>query len=158
MTDEPYILFELAGTHYAVPSRFVRKIELIDHITPVPNGPPALEGVVFSTGNVIPALNLRTRFGMSRVEFNLRTRLIIVETGTRTVGLIVDTAREFLGIPAGSIQPPHEAITVLSGKYLEGIARLGDRLVLVVNIEELVNLTDAALNVAPSTPLQQPAV
>jgi chemotaxis signal transduction protein len=93
---EPFVLFELAGTTYGVRSRFVQQMEMIEHITPVPNAPPAVEGVVLARGQVIPALNLRVRFGFERAPFDLRTRLMVVNHGERTLGLIVDTSREFL--------------------------------------------------------------
>jgi purine-binding chemotaxis protein CheW len=147
MSDEPvtsksFIIFELAGTTYAVASRAVQKMEMLEHITPVPNAPPAVEGVVFSRGQVIPALNLRVRFGFEKIPIELRTRLIVIASNGRTVGLIVDTAREFLSIPSSAIQPPTEAISGLSGKYLEGIATLGERIILILNLDEVINLAD----------------
>src|SRR5919112_4096089 len=122
---EPFILFELAGTTYGVRSRFVQQMEMIEHITPVPNATPSVEGVVLARGQVIPALSLRARFGFEKIPYDLRARLVVVNSAGRTIGLIVDTAREFIRIPAGTIEPPPEAITGLSGKYLEGIATTG---------------------------------
>jgi purine-binding chemotaxis protein CheW len=137
---EPFVLFELAGTTYGVRSRFVQQMEMIEHITPVPNAPPAVEGVVLARGQVIPALNLRVRFGFERVPFDLRSRLMVVNKGGRTLGLIVDTAREFLRIPAAAVEPPPEAITGLSGKYLEGIATIKDRMILVLDLDEVIDI------------------
>jgi purine-binding chemotaxis protein CheW len=139
---EPFILFELAGTTYGVRSRFVQQMEMIEHITPVPNATPAVEGVVLARGQVIPALSLRVRFGFEKIPHDLRARLVVVSSGGRTVGLIVDTAREFLRIPAETIEPPPEAITGLSGKYLEGIATIGGRMILVLNLQEVIDIGD----------------
>ena len=139
---EPFIIFELAGTAYALPSRLVQQMEMTEHITPVPNAPPAVEGVVFSRGQVIPTVNLRTRFGFERIPFDLRTRLIVVSLGNRTVGFVVDSAREFLSIPSEAIQPPNEAISGLSGKYLDGIATLEGRMILILNLDEVINVAD----------------
>jgi purine-binding chemotaxis protein CheW len=139
---EPFILFELAGTTYGVRSRFVQQMEMIEHITPVPNAPPAVEGVVLARGQVIPALSLRARFGFGKIPYDLRARLVVVSSGGRTIGLIADTAREFVRIPAGTIEPPPEAITGLSGKYLEGIATIDGRMILVLNLEEVIDLGD----------------
>jgi purine-binding chemotaxis protein CheW len=139
---EPFILFELSGTTYGVRSRQVRQIEMIEHITPVPDAPPFIEGVVFARGQVIPAVSLRARFGFERIGGDLRTRLIVVGAGSRTVGLIVDTAREFLSIPADTITPPPEEISGLSGRYLEGIASLGNRLVLILDIDEVLRMSE----------------
>lgn len=136
---EPFILFELAGTTYAVRSRFVQQVEMVEHVTPVPNAPTAVEGVVLARGQVIPALNLRARFGFERVAFDLRARLVVVSTAGRTLGLIVDSAREFLRIPESSIEPPPEAITGLSGKYLEGVATIKGRIILVLNLDEVID-------------------
>ena len=137
---EPFILFELAGTTYGVRSRFVQQIEMIDDVASVPNAHPALEGVVLVRGQVIPALNLRTRFGFERVERELRSRLVVINTGTRVVGLVVDTAREFIRIPPESIEPPPEALTGLSGHYLEGIAMIGERMILILNLDAVLDL------------------
>jgi purine-binding chemotaxis protein CheW len=139
---EPFILFELAGTTYALRSRLVQQMEMIEHITPVPNAPPFVEGVVFARGQVVPAVNLRQRFGFDRIPHDLRTRLVVVSIAGRSVGLVVDAAREFVNIPADAIQPPPAAGTGLSGKYLQCIVRLGDRLVLVLDIDEVLNFSD----------------
>jgi purine-binding chemotaxis protein CheW len=136
---EPFIFFELAGTSYGIRSKIVQQMEMVEQITPVPNAPDFVEGVVFSRGQVIPTLNLRVRFGFEKVPYDARTRLIVINTGGRIVGVIADTAREFITIPVNTIQPPPEAIAGLSGKYLEGIATLDDRIVLILNVEELLN-------------------
>ena len=138
--SESFILFELAGTTYGVRSRFVQQIEMIEHVTPVPNATAAVEGVVLARGQVVPALNLRVRFGFDKAPFDLRSRLIVVNMGERPVGMIVDTAREFLIIPATIIEPPPEAIAELSGKYLEGIATLDGRLVIILNLAEVIDI------------------
>ena len=139
---ETFILFEDAGTTYGMPSQSVQQMEMVEHITPVPNAPAFVEGVVFSRGQVVPAVNLRQRFGFDKKLHDLRTRLIVVAHSNRTVGLVVDAAREFVAIPASSIQPPPEAITGLSGKYLRSIARLGERLVLIIDVDEVLNFSD----------------
>ena len=137
---EPFILFELAGTTYGVRTRFVQQIEMIEDVASVPNAHPAVEGVVLVRGQVIPALNLRTRFGFDTVERNLRSRLVVINTGSRVVGLVVDTAREFIKIAPESIEPPPEALTGLSGKYLEGIASVNERMILVLNLDAVLDL------------------
>jgi purine-binding chemotaxis protein CheW len=142
---EPFILFELAGTTYGVRSRFVQQVEMIEHVTPVPNAPPAVEGVVLARGQVIPALSLRRRFGFESVPFDLRSRLVVVSTGGRTIGLIVDSAREFLRIAESFIEPPPEAITGLSGKYLEGVATISDRIILVLDLDEVIDVGEQQL-------------
>src|SRR5262245_32896628 len=139
---DTYILFELAGTSYAVPSNSVQQVQMVEQITPVPNALAVVEGVVYSRGRVIPALNLRVRFGFDKVPFDLRTRLVVVNVEGRVVGLLVDTAREFVRLQESMIQAPPEGITGLSGKYLEGIASIKGRLVLVLNLGAVIDVGD----------------
>src|SRR5262249_31241836 len=133
------ILFSVAGTTYAVRSHEVRHMEMVGEITAVPNAPPFVEGVVFSRGQVVPVLHLRVRFGFERVPHDLRARLWVAAGGGRWVGLRADDARESVPISAPSIPPPADSLAGLSGNYLEGIATIGDRLVLVVRLAQVID-------------------
>jgi purine-binding chemotaxis protein CheW len=143
-TAESFILFELAGATYGVASGAVEQIEMVEVITPVPNAPAFVEGVVFSRGRVVPAINLRQRFGFERTPHDARARLVVISHGERRVGLLVDAAREFLAIGPDSIQLPPEGLAGLSGKYLKNIARIGERLVLILDVDEVLNFTEVA--------------
>ncbi|HKH71655.1 MAG TPA: chemotaxis protein CheW [Vicinamibacterales bacterium] len=143
---QTYILFGVAGTTYAIKSQQVLHIEMIEHVTPVPNAPAFVEGVVFSRGQVVPVINLRARFGFERGAITLRSRLLVVQHETRRVGLLADESREFIRISDTAIRPPQEAIGGLSGNYLEGVASLGARIVLVLNVRELVETVPTALS------------
>ena len=134
-----YIVFTVAATAYGLSSRDVAHVELVDEVTRVPNVPPYVDGVVFSRGTVVPAVSLRARFGFERLPYDSRTRLIVVQHGGRTVGLIVDAAREFVSIPDVTIQPPAEGLTGTSGRYLRGVATVGDRMILILDVAELLN-------------------
>jgi purine-binding chemotaxis protein CheW len=139
---EPFVLFELAGTTYALPSLDIQQMEMIEHLTPVPNAPACVAGVVFLRGQVVPAVDLRTRFGFPRVPYSLRTRLIVVMAGGRRVGLIADTASEFVRIPAGAIQPPPEGVSGDSSRYVRGVALLGERVVLILDAQAAIGHLD----------------
>ncbi len=141
MTDEQdtYVLFELAGAMYGVRSADVQQLDMVGAITPVPNSPPYVRGVVAVRGVVIPVVDLRTRFSFSAVEPGMRSRLVIVRNEARTVGLMVDSARDFARITAETIEPPPVAVSGLSGKYLRGVASHGDRLVLILDIGALLD-------------------
>ena len=143
-TAEPYVLCELAGTAYAVPSRAVERMEMVEQITPVPNAPAFVDGVVFSRGRVVPAVNLRRRFGFDRVPYDLRTRLVVVSHAGRAVGLIVDAAREFVTIPADAVQPPPEGLAGTSGSYLAGVATLSGKVILILDVAAVLEHTAAA--------------
>lgn len=135
---ETYVIFELAGTTYGVRSSEVRQLEMIEHITPVPNASDRVEGVVFSRGQVIPAISLRVRFGFPKIPYDIRSRLLVVGVGDRTVGLIVDSAREFKSIPPEAISPPPEGLAELSGRYLEAVASIDEGTVLLLDLGEVL--------------------
>ena len=142
--SDSYVLFELAGATYALRSDDVVQLEMVHAPTPVPNAPDFVDGVVSVRGQVIPAVSLRARFGFARAAHDLRSRLVVVRAVGRTVGLIVDSAREFASIPPDAVRPLPEGIGGMSGRYLRGVAQQGDRLVLVVDVPELLALDAAA--------------
>lgn len=150
MSNETYVFFELAGTLYALASREVRHIEMLDHVTPVPNTSPAVEGVIFSRGQVIPAMNLRVRFGFAREAHTLKTRVIVVEIHQRTVALIVDAAREFRVIPDNAIRPIDQTLAGVDRNYLRGVATVNDRLVLLLNLSAVLNPGEASRIAEPA--------
>jgi chemotaxis signal transduction protein len=142
---ESYVFFELAGSIYGIPSQNVRHIEMFEHVTLVPNANPAIDGVVFSRGQVIPALNLRVRFGFAREKNTLRTRIIFATVHDRTVGLIVDTAREFQNLSTDKIGPIEGTLTGINGRYLKAVTKVGERLVLILDLDAVLNVDDVQL-------------
>ena len=140
-----FILFTVAGTTYALPSQDVAHVEMVEQITRVPNAPAFVDGVVFSRGQVVPAVNLRARFGFERVSADMKTRLLVVQTRGRSIGLLADDCREFIQIPPASIHPPGDALGGDGAQYVLGIATTGDRMIVVLNLDELLNTQDPIL-------------
>ena len=144
-SNEHYILFTVADTTYALPSDQVAHVEMVEQITRVPNAASFVDGVVFSRGQVVPAVNMRVRFGFERAPRDLRTRLLVVQMGGRSVGLLVDACREFLIIPSTAIQPPGEGLTGIGVRYISGIATLNDRLVVILDLGVLLDSAEPIL-------------
>lgn len=150
---DTYILFEIEGAAYAVRSSHVQHIEMLEQITPVPNTAPAVDGVVFSRGQVIPAINLRARFGLPRQDATPRTRLIFIQVQGRSVALVVDSAREFRRIPSDAIRPMQSTLVGIAGNYVEGVATVNGRNVLLVDIGAVLTLSEIDLpQNAPQVP------
>jgi purine-binding chemotaxis protein CheW len=144
-SNSSFILFQVSGSTYGLPAACVQQMEMLERVTPVPNAAPCVDGIVFSRGQVVPAVNLRQRFGFEKIPYDGQTRLIVVSNDARRVGLIVDSSREFVSIPTEAIQPPPESLTALSGKYLKCIATLDKRLVLILDLDALLTFTDNQL-------------
>ena len=144
-SSDHYILFSVAGTTYALPSQQVAHVEMVEQITRVPNAAAFVDGVVFSRGQVVPALNMRVRFGFERAARDLRTRLLVVQAGGRSVGLLVDACREFLAIPPASVQPPGDSLAGASTRYITGMATVNDRLIVILNLNALLDSAEPIL-------------
>jgi purine-binding chemotaxis protein CheW len=142
MSTETYVLFELEDAAYGVRSDLVQHVEMLEHVTSVPNAAPAVDGVVFSRGQVIPAINLRVRFGLPRQAHTSRTRLVFLKVRERIVALIVDAAREFQRIPASAIRPVQETLVGIQGNYVEGVAMVRNRSVLILDVGAVLTLEE----------------
>lgn len=142
IADDSYILFELNGAAFGVRSSQVQHVEMLEHVTPVPNTAAAVDGVVFSRGQVFPALNLRARFGLPRQAPTPASRLIFLRVQDRVVALIVDSARQFERIPAGEIRPVEATLVGVEGNYVEGVATVKSRSVLILDIGKVLTLEE----------------
>ena len=143
--NDNYILFTVAGTSYALPSQAVTHVEMVEQITRVPDAPPYVDGMVFSRGQVVPAINLRARFGFERTPLDVSSRLLVVHNRGRSVGLLVDACREFLRLPQDVIHPPGDAITGLGAQYIDGVANAGERLIVILGLDRLLGTTEHAV-------------
>lgn len=139
---DTYIIFELDSAAYAVRSSDVQHVEMLEHVTRVPNTAPAVDGVVFSRGQVFPAINLRARFGLPRQPYTSKTRLIFLKVKDRVVALIVDSAREFERIDAAAIRPIQETLVGIDGNHVEGVATVRGRSVLILNVGVVLTLEE----------------
>jgi purine-binding chemotaxis protein CheW len=141
--SDHYILFLVNGTTYALRSDDVAHVEMAEQVTAVPNAAAFVDGVVFSRGQIVPAVNMRARFGFAREAASLRTRLLVVQVRGRAVGLLVDSCREFLTIPPDAVHPPGEALSsAVDASYIGGIATIGNRVIVLLNLDTLLNTAD----------------
>lgn len=156
-SHESYVIFELAGSTYGISSQSVQHVDMFEHVTRVPNANPAIDGVVFSRGQVIPALNLRVRFGFPREAHTLQTRIVFATVHGRVVGLIVDSAKEFKDLATQTIRPIEQTLTGINGKYLRAVTTVSGRLVLLLDLEAVLNLEDVQLPAETAAPPAQTA-
>lgn len=137
--DIKVIIFRLKKEEYGVDVRQVNSIERMEHITRVPNTPPFVKGVINLRGVVIPIVDLRKRFGIEEKDYNDSTRIIIVNVEDMEVGLIVDAANDVVDLPAGTIEPPPKVVGGVESKYLRGVAKLSNRLLILLNLDKVLS-------------------
>ncbi|MBI1308818.1 MAG: chemotaxis protein CheW [Proteobacteria bacterium] len=133
------VTFELFGEIFALPILDVREIIRMTTITPVPQAPPFVEGVINLRGQIIPVVDLRKRFGLTSEKAGEDTRIIVVELGNNMViGLIVDAVREVERIPTDTINPPPALVAgSIGSEYIKGISNHEDKMIVHIDMRKV---------------------
>lgn len=125
----------------ALPLPFVERVVRAVYLTPLPDAPEIVLGVVNLAGRIIPAVNMRRRFRLPEREIALTDQLVIAHTAQRSVALVTDTVG---GISEYVESDIVDAETILPGlEYIEGVVKLGDGLVLIHNLDRFLSLEEA---------------
>lgn len=127
---------------YGIPIALVREIVRVPDITAVPNTQEYVEGVINLRGKIVSVMDLRKRFGESAVENNKKNRIVVVEFESRTVGLIVNSASEVLKISSSEIAPPSSVFIDGEVDYVTGVAKLGERLIILLDLNKVLKTRD----------------
>ena len=139
LEERQLVIFDLAAESYGVDINAVQGIIRMQTITRVPRTPEFVEGVINLRGEVIPVVDLRKRFGLTATEETKDSRIVVVYIGGQQVGMVVDAVTEVLRISADSIEPPSSVITSADSAYLMGIAKLEDRLITLLDLEQALS-------------------
>ena len=131
------VVFELAGQAYGLYINTVQEIIPVPRITRVPGTPPYVKGVISLRGRVVLIVDLHTWFGLPVAEDTIASRVLVADAGDQDVGIVVDVATEILRVPAESIEPPSPVVTGASSAYLAGVAKVGERLILLLDFKRL---------------------
>lgn len=131
--------FMIGSEEFGVDILKVQEINRLVQITKVPNSPEFVEGVINLRGRVIPIIDLRIRMGIDKKGNDSHTRIIIVETNSKTVGFIVDRVTEVLRIPANVIEAPPEIATGVESHFITGVGKLEDRLLILLDLDKIMS-------------------
>ncbi len=151
--DNPVIQlvgFRLDNEDYAIAITKIQEIILIKPITRIPQVPDFIEGLINLRGSVIPIVNLRKRFGLPPRDLDDETRIIVVNVHDKTVGCIVDAVTQVMRINRDQVQPPPLGVLAVNHQYLAGLAKLDDRLMIILEIEKLFEAEELATPLAPA--------
>ena len=140
--DEQIVVLDLGGEAYGVEIGRVEEIIRMQAITRIPNGPAFIEGVTNLRGRVIPVLDLRKRFGLTASESTRRSRIVVGELGEHTVGLVVDGVSEVLLVSSESVEPPSTLVTSADSAFLRGVAKLDERLILLLDLSRILTRSE----------------
>jgi purine-binding chemotaxis protein CheW len=141
--------FHLDGDDYAIPITKIQEIILMKPVTRVPQAPAFIEGLINLRGVVIPVINLRKRFGMPHRDVDDETRTIVLSLHDKTVGCIVDAVTRVMRLTGDQIQSAPTTVLSVARNYISGLAKLDDRLLIVLDVEKLFDPAELAVE-APS--------
>jgi purine-binding chemotaxis protein CheW len=138
-----YLTFGLGNEFYGIPVLQVREIIKLVPITTVPQMPEAVKGVINLRGKIIPILDLRTKFGLTRVEQTERTCIIVAQVGSGSggvmnMGLVVDAVEEVLNINASEIEETPDFGMAVDTTYIRGIAKVKGTVKILLEIDRVV--------------------
>ncbi|GAC1544779.1 MAG: chemotaxis protein CheW [Candidatus Velthaea sp.] len=133
------VSFALGSEEYGVDIAQVQEINRMVAITHVPRAPHFMEGVINLRGQLIPIIDLRTRFGMPRAEHTKNTRIVVTEIGSKRVGMVVDSVSEVLRIPVDQIEDAPDMIAAVETEYIRGVGKIADRLIIMLDLARIIS-------------------
>jgi purine-binding chemotaxis protein CheW len=137
-TRGQFLTFTLDGEAYGVDILAVQEIKGGAAVTPVPNTPRHVRGVMNLRGAIVPVVDLRLRLGMAPAEEDQAAVIVVVRVGTHPCGLAVDSVSDVLDLAPEAIEPPPAAAARAGGGTVRGIAKAEDRLVVLLDVERLI--------------------
>jgi purine-binding chemotaxis protein CheW len=137
------VTFALGSEEYGVDIAQVQEINRMVTITHVPRAPQFMEGVINLRGQLIPIIDLRTRFGMERSERTKNTRIVVTEIGNKRVGMVVDSVSEVLRIPVEQIENAPDLVAGVDTEYIRGVGKMGDRLIIMLDLGRIISGTES---------------
>ena len=149
--EEQFLTFNLAGEEYGVPILKVQEIRSWDRVTPIPNSPPYIRGVLNLRGLIVPIMDLRLRFNLKETEYTPVTAIVVINVAGRMAGLVVDSVSDVISIGTDqrSAAPSYDGQK--EREFIKGLAQTEGKLMILLDIDRLVGheALDQAVTVGP---------
>jgi purine-binding chemotaxis protein CheW len=138
--DDVYLTFKVDGESYGVGVAHVTEIVRIQEVNRMPGMSGAFRGVINLRGHVVPVLDMRVRFGLSPLESNDRTVIVVLELAEERAGLMVEEVTEVVEIAARNIEPASSAVGPERAKstLVKGVAKRGEKICMVLDVERVL--------------------
>lgn len=152
-----FLTFTLGDEEYAVDVLRVQEIKGYSAVTPIPTAPHFIRGVMNLRGTVVPVVGLRETFGMPPIAYDKFSVIVVLTVGTRVIGLLVDAVADVVDLETGQIEMPPELGDRVDTSYITGIARAGEKFIIVLSIEKIVSGADIPNATASEHPISTAA-
>jgi purine-binding chemotaxis protein CheW len=141
--------FQVGRETYGVPITSLHEIVRVPQITPVPDAPAHMEGVINLRGKIVSVIDLRKRLGQKDITPSKRNRILVVEHNGRLCGLMVDSASEVLKVPAGDVQPSTTVLQEGGQSCVTGLGKFRGRLIVLLDMARLLEFSGVQSSVTP---------
>ncbi len=142
---QEFLTFTLGSEEYAIDILRVQEIRGYDQVTAIANSPAFIKGVINLRGAIVPIVDLRIKFNLPSVTYDPFTVVIILNVLNRIVGIVVDSVSDVLALTPNEIKPAPEFGGSFDTQYLMGLATVEERMLILVNIEQLMSSQEMAL-------------
>lgn len=140
MAERKYVIFKLNKEEYGVDIMTVKEVSEVKEAIKVPNTPYFVDGIINIRGDITPIINLKKRFNIEDDEkVKDGSRIIVVSLKNKLVGFLVDDASQVLAIDEKNIDPAPELVAGADKMYVEGIGKISDRMVIILDLEKVLN-------------------
>ena len=140
-----YLTFRLDQEEYGIDILKVQEIRGYEAPTRIANAPEFIKGVVNLRGTIVPIVDMRLKFNCSQAEYNTFTVVIILNLRHRVVGIVVDSVSDVMELSSESIRPAPDIDSVIDNSCILGLGSVGDRMLILLDIEKLMSSTDMGL-------------
>jgi purine-binding chemotaxis protein CheW len=153
--EEQFLTFRLDGQEYGIAILKVQEIKGWDKMTPIPNSPPYVKGVLNLRGVIVPVFDLRLRFGLPETVRDAFTVIIVVNIGGRMAGIVVDAVSDVINVSPEQQCAAPEYEGQQNREFIKGLAQVEDKLLILLDIDRMVNpealeKSEAVVSVAAS--------
>jgi purine-binding chemotaxis protein CheW len=135
----------LGAEEYGMDILKVQEIRGYDAVTVIANTPDFIKGVINLRGIIVPIVDLRIKFHLGKVEYDQFTVVIILNLGSRVVGIVVDSVSDVLSLTAEQIKVAPTLSAALDTRYILGLGTVDERMLILVDIEKLMSSNEMAL-------------
>lgn len=140
-----FLTFTLGAEEYGMDILKVQEIRGYDAVTAIANTPPFIKGVINLRGIIVPIVDLRIKFNLGKIDYDQFTVVIILNLGTRVVGVVVDSVSDVLTLTHEQIKAAPALSTGLDTRYIIGLGTVEERMLILVDIEKLMTSRDMEL-------------
>ena len=140
-----FLTFRLGGEEYGIDILRVQEIRSYEQPTRIANAPAFVKGVVNLRGVIVPIIDLRLKLGCDSAEYNAFTVVIVLNVKGRVVGAVVDSVSDVLELTREHIKAAPELHTNMDGNFITGIGSVGERMLILMDIEGLMSSADMGL-------------